>query len=235
MTDDTHRLSLANDSDKLLERYLCTLPVNPTQPWFDMSDQYNSQLWDIEPRCQVAGICGEDTVILDGARGASIRWKSFFPVGFTTKLSWKRWFAVFLMQNNGLVFLAAIIVLAVSARNPVAVLIGVLLLLLALGIWLQSPMLIRTTYGGKLSSVQAALFGFEGYVNAPAVERSLFGGCFNRVGWSLNGSPLSRSVINEHGERVGVDPTKDPAVRQLVEEARYAKPGDLRVRPFHPH
>ena len=226
----TRRLSLANDSDQLLERYLCTLPVDPRQPWYDMSDQYNSRLWDIDPYCQVAAICEGDTVILDGARGASIRWKSFFPVGFTTRLSWKRWFAVLAMQNNGTLFMAAIVTLALGRLNPVAIFFGIVLLIGSLAIWLQSPMLIRTTYGGKLSSVQAALFGFEGYVNAPAVERSLFGGCFNRVGWSINGSPLSRSVVNEYGERVGVDPTKDPAVRRLVEESRYAKPGDMRVR-----
>ena len=195
-----------------------------------MRDQYNSRLWDIDPWCQVAAICDGDTVILDGARGASIRWKSFFPVGFTTRLSWKRWFAVFLMQNNGTVFLAALLTLGLGSASPIAVLFGVIILLVALTIWLQSPMLIRTTYGGKLSGVQAALFGFEGYINAPTVERSLFGGCFNRISWSLNGSPLSRSIINEHGERVGVDPTKDPAVRQLVEESRSAQPGDLRVR-----
>ncbi|RYO94507.1 hypothetical protein DL764_007826 [Monosporascus ibericus] len=223
------RLSLANDSDKLLERYLCTLPVSITQPWYTMDDAYNSRLWDIEPYCQVAAICDGDTVILDGARGASIRWKSFFPVGFETGPSFKRQMAVLAMQNNGTVFVVAIVLCTFSGVVPLLAFFGVVLLLLAIWIWLQSPRLIRTTYGGKLTDVQAALFGFEGYINAPAVERSIFGGCFNRMGWSANGSPLSRSVVNEHGERFGVDPTKDPAVRELVERAKHAKPGDMRV------
>ncbi|RYP55740.1 hypothetical protein DL769_010060 [Monosporascus sp. CRB-8-3] len=223
------RLSLANDSDKLLERYLCTLPISMTQPWYIMDDAYNSRLWDIDPYCQVAAICDRDTVILDGAHGASIRWKSFFPVGFETGPSIKRQLAVLAMQNNGTVFTMGIVLCSFSGVVPIIALFGVVLLLLAIWIWLQSPRLIRTTYGGKLTEVQAALFGFEGYINALAVERSIFGGCFDRMGWSANGSPLSRSVVNEHGERSGVDPTKDPAVRELVERAKHAKPGDMRV------
>lgn len=229
-----HRLSLANDSDKLLERYLCTLPASPTQPWYDMADAYHSRLWDIEPYCQVAAICERDTIVLDGARGASIRWKSFFPVGFTTGFSWKRSFAVLCMQNNGTIFVVAIVLLSASMGNPALVVVGLVALLLALAVWVHSPTLIRTTYGGKLAEVQAALFGFEGYVNAPAVERSIFGGCFGRLGWSVNGSPLSRSTVNEFGERIGVDPTKDPAVRQLVEDSKHARPGDMRVRNMNP-
>lgn len=222
------RLSLANDSDKLVERYFCTLPVSMTQPWYTMDDAYNSRLWDIEPYCQVAGICDENTVILDGARGASIRWKSFFPVGFETGPSFKRQMAVLAMHNNGTVFVMGIVLCSFSRVVPLLAFFGVVLLLLAIWIWLQSPRLIRTTYGGKLTDVQAALFGFEGYINAPAVERSIFGGCFDRIGWSANGSPLSRSVV-EDGERFGVDPTKDPAVRELVERAKHARPGDMRV------
>ncbi len=195
-----------------------------------MQDAYHSRLWDIYPYCQVAAICGRDTVVLDGARGASVRWKSFFPVSYTTGVSWRRLFALLLMENNGTIFVLAAVALGVGRGNPAGVFVGVLLLLASLAVWTNSPALLRTTYGGKLQDVQAALFGFEGYANAPAVERAIFGGCFGRIGWSTNGSPLSRSVVNEYGERVGVDPTKDPAVRQLIEDSRHAKPGDMRVR-----
>jgi len=202
------------------------------QPWYDMQDAYNSALWDIEPYCQVAGICEDDTIILDGAREASIRWKSFFPVGCLTGFSWKRWAAVRLMENMSLLFIVMIVGFAIQL--PV---LGAVCLILYLIIFLRTPTLIRIVYGGKLVGVQAALFGFEGYLNAPTVERAIFGGCFGRLGWSENGSPLSRSRVNEFNEKVGMDPTRDPEVRIKVENAKKARPGNMRVSflpPSHP-
>lgn len=222
-----HRLSLANDSDKLLERYMCTLPLSLDQPWYDMRDAYRSSLWDIEPYCQVAAICDDDTIVLDGARGASIRWKSFFRVGWFAGFSWKRWLAVKLMENMSVLLILMVVFFAL--RNIAG---GVICLLLYIIMFLNTPTLIRTVYGGKFVGVQAALFGFEGYLNAPTVERAIFGGAFGRIGWSENGSPLARSFINEHGERVGMDPTKDPVVRMRVERAKQAKPGEMRVSAF---
>lgn len=194
------------------------------QPWYEMRDAYQSALWDIDPYCQVAGICEDDTIMLDGAHGASIRWKSFFPVGWETGFSWKRWFAVKAMQNMTLCLV--LMVLGFAIKVPA---IGVIFLLLYIIIFLRSPMLIRTVYGGKFVGVQAALFGFEGYLNAPTVERAIFGGAFGRIGWSANGSPLSRSYVNEFNEREGMDPTSDPDVRIKVEQAKHAKPGEMRV------
>lgn len=51
------RLSLANDSDKILERLLCMQPT-PGKQWYEMTDAYDSMPWDIAPYCQVAGIGG---------------------------------------------------------------------------------------------------------------------------------------------------------------------------------
>lgn len=110
------RLSLANDNDKILERLLCMLPL-PGHDWHEMTDAYESMPWDIAPYCQVAGISGrtgnehtqdEDTVILDGAFGATIQWKSFYPVEYLTGFSWKRWFSVQLMENNGMLLSIAL-------------------------------------------------------------------------------------------------------------------------------
>ncbi|KAI8953698.1 hypothetical protein F4801DRAFT_597422 [Xylaria longipes] len=200
------RISLVNDSDRLLERYLCTMPANIDQPWHDMEDAYHSSLWEIEPYCQVAAICEDNTVIIDGARGASIRWKSFLPVAIfpatpwsytSLEGGWRRHFAAELMHNNGTIFLIAIsLIISGTTIEGVAnelVAAGVFVLILSIYIWLQSPMLIRTMYGGKFTQVQAALFGFEGYINAPAIERAILGGNFGRFAWSANGSPLSCS------------------------------------------
>lgn len=58
------RLSLANDSDMLLERLIFTLPKSPEQHWSQMDDAWDVKLWDIYPTCQVAGVGNDDTVII---------------------------------------------------------------------------------------------------------------------------------------------------------------------------
>lgn len=227
------RLSLANDSDMLLERYICTLPRSVDQPWYNMDDAYQSSLWDISPYCQVAGIADNDTIVIDGAWGISVRWKSFYPVFWSTGPSWKRYFANLMVEWNGNIFIMAITLLSIGGgqqpSNPTLIGVGVLFLFIFLYYWVMTPKLVRVIYGGKFHEVQAEMFGFEGHLNAPTVERAIFGGNFGRFSWSTNGSPLSRSVINEFGERVGIDPCKDPQVLMKVNKAKNARPGEMRV------
>jgi hypothetical protein len=227
------RLSLANDSDGLLERYICTLPLTKDQPWYDMTDAYESSLWDITPYCQVAGIADNDTIIIDGAWGISIRWKTFYPVYWSTGPSWKRWFSGIAVEWNGAFFITAISLLAAGAaageNGTTSIGLGVIFLLLFLYIWLITPNLVRIIYGGKFADTQAEMFGFEGHLNAPTIERAIFGGNFGRFSWTTNSSTLSRSVVNELGERVGIDPYKDPEIRMKVEAAKQARPGDMRI------
>ncbi|KAM7216379.1 hypothetical protein V8F06_008199 [Rhypophila decipiens] len=221
------RISLANDSDSLLERAISILPVSQTQPFHDFSDAYQSELWDISPTCQVAAICDHDTVVIDGAHGATIHWDAFYFLTYTTGLSWKRWGATKLMEYQFILFVAGI---ALCASRQVAP--GIILILVYIALWLATPNLVRLSLGGKLTGVQAALFGFEGYLNAPTVERAIFGGNFDRLGWSTNGSPLSCSRINEFGEREGLDPySADVNVRNRVEKAKHggAVPGQMRI------
>lgn len=229
------RLSLANDSDRLLERYICILPTQVNQPWHDMSDAYHSSLWDITPYCQVAGISDRDTVIIDGAWGMSIRWKGFYPVYWSSGPSWKRWFASFLVGWSGAFFIAAVSFLGIAgaSRNSPFILVGLLFLALFLYLIFITPKMARIIYGGKFTDIQAEMFGFEGHLNAPTIERAIFGGNFGRFSWTTNGSPLSRSqVIN--GERFGIDPAKDPEIRAKIEAAKHARPGDSRVC-YTPH
>ncbi|KAK6358112.1 hypothetical protein TWF730_007467 [Orbilia blumenaviensis] len=222
------RLSMANDSDELLERYICTLPKSIDQPWHNMDDAYECSLWDIYPYIQVAAICDNDTVILDGAFGASVVWNGFFPINFTQNLSFTRTVALYLMNYNFFIFLISILFLALPLLRP-ALVLGVILLLTFILVWLRTPKLVKLAYGGKFSGQQAALFGVEGYINAATVERAIFGGAFGRMSWSINASPLSKSILNEYGERIGVDPTTNPEIHEKVRKARYAKPGEMRI------
>lgn len=70
------RLSLANDSDALLERLICLQQTQPDSEFFDLGDAWGAKVWDIEPRCQIAAIAEGETVVLDGAYSASIQWDS---------------------------------------------------------------------------------------------------------------------------------------------------------------
>jgi hypothetical protein len=50
------RLSLENYNDRLFERFICLMPAEHDQHWYNTQDAYGAQLWDIEPTIQVAGI-----------------------------------------------------------------------------------------------------------------------------------------------------------------------------------
>ncbi|KAJ5208179.1 hypothetical protein N7449_002558 [Penicillium cf. viridicatum] len=97
------RLSLENDSNRLLERLACLWPHPiPERPDATVTgsqsilgniadrDQYCAHLWDIQPICDVVGI-GDDkytpTVILDRCRAIPIRWKGFPRVSYAKNLA----------------------------------------------------------------------------------------------------------------------------------------------------
>ena len=94
---------MANDSDMLLERMLCFSPETTEPEWHAMRDTWGVNLWDIYPSCQVAGIGHNDTVLLDGARAASVRWKSFTRVRTLRRDTWVRVLAKIALHTSALV------------------------------------------------------------------------------------------------------------------------------------
>ncbi|KAF4636674.1 hypothetical protein G7Y89_g1417 [Cudoniella acicularis] len=112
------RLSLANDNDMLLERLICILPRKPNQHWSCVDDAYHVKLWDIYPRCQIAGVCMDDTVLIDGAR-----------------VTWKRMACQFALHGAPYMLTAGSIILAIS--------IDVKKLLFDISYWFQD---INTTF-----------------------------------------------------------------------------------------
>lgn len=240
-----------NDSDLLLERLICTMPKKPCQPWFDMDDAYGSSLWDIYPTCQVAGVGHDDTVIIDGAYGTSIRWKSFHPIWAYKRRSWRRILSWKLLHTSSTFVLIGFILIGTGAQmnapqshtdfegyatnyssggaGASQIGAGVVLLLLGILGMFMAPRLLQIILGGKFWNTQAAVFGFEGYISLATIERSIFGGNFGRLRWSSNGSPLSRHDRNKFGECCAIDPTEDINVRNLVDKAKTAGPGEQRV------
>jgi hypothetical protein len=220
------RLSLANDNNMLLERLICVMPKDQHQAWHDTTDCYGAKLYDIYPTCQIAGIGHDDSVVLDGAIGASIRWDRFERVAFACKNSKKRITSRIVLNLSPIMLLVGIILVAVNQ-----IVVGVLLLLVALGILGASPYLVRLLWSGKLWDTQALFFGFEGYMDIATIETHIFGTNMDRITWSPFGSPLSRHAPGKHGECVGLDPTTNPKTAQLVKNAYTAanRPGDYKV------
>lgn len=101
--------------------------------------------------------------------------------------------------------------------------------MISLGTWLASPYLVKIMYGGKFWNQQAWLFGFEGHLDIGTIESLLFGYNMSRLSWSPSGSPLSRHSTNKYHEWIGRDPTDDPEVERLVQRAKMAKVGDMRI------
>lgn len=278
-TNVPFRLSLANDSDLLLERLTCVLPRDPNQPWYIMDDAYGASLWDIYPSCQIAGVGDDNTIIVDGARGANVRWKSFASVHVHRRWSWTRLLWRLLLHTSSLALIIGAILLWIAnwikrreeraadtlaapfegikklsddtwddiqegalktVKAVVHIVInegfikgfGVIFMLWALSMSVFAPAAIRTLYGGKLWNTQPWLFGFEGYLPINQIEYLIFGDERNRLRWHPFGSPLSKHQVDKSWKESHcdpVDPTTDPAVKKIVEDAKTNKLGDQKV------
>lgn len=237
------RLSLANDNNLLLERLLCILPSTPSQPWYEMEDQWGVSLWDVVPSTQVCGIADNDTVIIDGGYAAAIRWKAFAHVANLTQDSWRRFFFRYGFRSTSYLFTVGIVLLAngvalhneeevdgySTAGSQANIGIGAFFLVIALCFILAAPYIIRILYTGKIWYTQAWFFGFEGYMDIATLEQHIFGADMGHLKWSTNGSPLSVHAPNEYGECIGQDPTTNPKTAEKVERAVNAQIGEERI------
>ncbi|KAL8966192.1 MAG: hypothetical protein Q9183_003482, partial [Haloplaca sp. 2 TL-2023] len=225
------RLSLANDSDLVLERLVCMLPPSPYASWDSLKDQWEAKLWDINPKVQVCGIGDNDTIILDGARAAHIRWKSFKKVLLRNNDTMKRTLIRLALTFVSPVFIISVILLAITANPPggfpqstFGKLPGAVLLALALCVLIASPKLINWLYIGKVWNAEPWFFGIEGYMPIEQIEKKLFGVNMNRLSWSAASSPLSRHGVlaSKIHDNVceGMDPKTDPDVLARIEKTR---------------
>jgi len=220
------RLSLANDSDRLLERLCCILPnhspwdLDQRHYWTNMDDYWGAKLWDIEPHCQVSAIAEHDTVVLDGVRGGTIHWDSFQRIVITTKLTFTRRLARFLLRltpiwliiNSVLLWVGSLqsntmydtgyygidgyhSVTTSTSTSPLTI-AGAFLMLFVAPLFLSSPLLLLHLYGGKVWDAQPWLFGFEGRLSIRDVERRIFGFYSGRFSWAPYSSTTSIHDLN---------------------------------------
>lgn len=243
------RLSLANDSDRLLERMICLLPTKRPDSghtseegsigqstgapaskeeaeraakqakiaaeqrkkhyWSNMDDHWGVKLWDCEPHCQVAGIAAYDTVILDGAYGATVHWNSFQRVAITTRETWSRMLGRMSLRATPGWFTLGVAFASLGRGNPSLTAVGAIFLIISLTLILLSPILILHIYSGKAWNSQPWLFGFEGHMSLQKIEKKIWGFECNRLVWAPYCSAMSKHRLNEENikdECEGTDP-----------------------------
>ena len=114
------RLSLVNDSDRLVERMISMHPnVGDFKDDEDnifrhsiVPDQYGTQLWDIEPLCQVTGVGEDGEVILDGCKGLSIRWKAFPQMQYKRSYGFRKFMAEMCLRSGAWLSAAGFLLIA---------------------------------------------------------------------------------------------------------------------------
>jgi hypothetical protein len=186
------RLSLANDSDRFAERMVSLLPetITDTACWYADNDLFESNLWDIEPDIQVAGITTPGALVLDGCRAAAIRWKNFPDLAFAYKSTFKRKACAVTPYVSAYMLLFGAVFLAVS--KPA----GATLLTIAIILLLLSPKLVAYSTTGRISITQPWLIGVKGVLTADDVSERLYGGRpesgdYSRMRYSPTGSLLA--------------------------------------------
>ena len=193
------RLSFANDIDNVLERLICLRPTRQDAPWYDMHDQWNAALRDIQPLCEVTDLAGNDAVVLGDVRGAVINWFFLEPVDYeatsTRPYAWffARTYPAVVMW--GILLLIGLDILSffvwpliANPRVRVTLLsyysfAFMFVVLVGLLISLISPLLLLRLFRGKIHQTQARFFGVEGVPRLDKVEEIILGSNRQRFSW----------------------------------------------------
>ncbi|MCJ1363018.1 hypothetical protein MMC16_002124 [Acarospora aff. strigata] len=193
------RLSLANDSDCIVERMVSMLPDPGVthHSSFVLKDHLGANLWDIEPLCQTAGVSQDREIILDGCKAISIRWKDIPRIEYLIRTTWKKLLATVGLRSGPLWLLIGIILVAVGISAGAIVLIIGLILVIA------APWSVKLLYGGKIWGQSTWLIGIEGTMPIKEIERMTFGDEANRLSYAPSSSLLCQ---RENEERVGRGP-----------------------------
>ena len=198
------RLSLTNDSDRIVERMACMLPqlsaeINTNNKGFVLDDRYGSELWDIEPLCQVAGVCEGHAIIIDGCRGATIHWDKIPTIAYFRRRTNGRKAAEFIARGGPIVLLVGIVLVASGISKG----FGAFILVVAIALTLASPWTIMQTYGGKVWGAYPWLIGFEGTLPIREIESITFGNAIGRLKYAASSSLLGERLEKE---RIGKEP-----------------------------
>ncbi|KAH9208585.1 hypothetical protein DL95DRAFT_395080 [Leptodontidium sp. 2 PMI_412] len=218
------RLSLSNDSDRLIERMVCLFPDPHSQrSAFELlatPDLYHTHLWDVEPLCEIVGVADEDnTVLLDNCKAMHIRWKNFPRMNVVRHYGMKKLFAELFVRSGAWWFLFGINLTITYAPffaysdglSGHSLLLALELLVggfFAVGLILSfvGPFSVRRLYGGQVLRSSPNLIGFEGVLPLEKLEPLIFGNNNGRLSYAPSATPFSYHY-RDANERVGLEPS----------------------------
>ena len=224
------RVCLSNDNDRLLERMTCVLPSkdNDHSGWLTTNDFFGINLWDIEPRCQVAGICNDDAIIIDGCHGIAIDWETIPQIDFKTGKTTIKKLVLFVLWSSCSFYLAFFLVMSLFYLTFLAIYVGNIpddllnaiihvfwflfniMTSFYLSLSFIAPFCLRWIYSGPLEEISPHLIGIEGSMPINQLERLVFGTVagHGRLRYSASSTILD-SQGNSQMHRSGRLPTID--------------------------
>ena len=196
------RFSMANDNDRIVERMVSFLPspIPDTASWYAEIDEWETNLWDIDPEVQLVGMKEGEAIVLGGCRAAAIRWKDFPVVAFATRRSYKRLIANYLPNIFWQALIIGIGIVAEPIRPPGAW----VLLVLAIILLFFAPLLVAYGSSGRIVQAQPLLVGVKGLLSASEASEFMYGGTIKalpRTSYTSCGTLLSQPETGEF--RVG--------------------------------
>lgn len=219
------RLCLENDSDRIIERMVCMLPLRAVgeRGWLGVEDGLGASLWNVEPMCQVAGICNDEAVIIDGCHAASIEWGKIPRMRFRSKksnaqscvlgiLGLKSVCMVFYLSFAVSAVFIEIITAYTNQRSEVKYLLSIMwqwisiapLVFLTIGFF--TPFCLPFIFSGEVEEIQPWLVGFQGMIPIERLESLVFGNYAGRLKYTASSGLLcSRDTLT----RKGIAPTLD--------------------------
>ncbi|KAL8943711.1 MAG: hypothetical protein Q9216_000910 [Gyalolechia sp. 2 TL-2023] len=216
-SDTLAKLSLANDSDRLIERMVCMFP-NPDRQDADSESNLFLALTDPTNR----------TLILDSCRGVSIRWKAFPQMKYKRSYGLRKFVAEIVLRSGATwsaLGLGLIIKYAwdydnqINSSNPEVannyygsadwshdvglIFLGCVAMIAAFLLSLGAPSAVRRLYGGRVMQSAPWLVGFEGVLPAAELETLIFGNNEARLTYDPSSTPFCE---RDPDERIGVEP-----------------------------
>ncbi len=242
------RLCLSNDSDRIIERMVCMLPVREvgSNSWIGAGDAFGANLWDIEPLCQVAGICHDEAIIVDSSHAAPIEWSLNPRIKFQSRKSKMQRCVMKFVASTGLwnavliacialwVSLLIVRLLVVNPPGPEPFIIRFINICPRLATYpclivgFFAPFCMSFIFNGAVQEVQPWLIGFQGTMPIENLESIVFGNHAGRLDYTASSGLLcSRDPLTRRGIAPVIDMDAIPAghnVFTLVDTVSYPQP-----------
>ncbi|KIO02799.1 hypothetical protein M404DRAFT_147221 [Pisolithus tinctorius Marx 270] len=206
------RLSMANDSDRMAERMVSILPqdIQPQACWYADDDQYGSELRDIEPEVNVAGVTESGALVLDGCRATCICWQNFPEISFRRTESIRRTIAGRIPANycrqNTSHSSRLVLYAATWMPIPATVSVGTVFFACTAFMLVSGPFLTVYSVSGRILATQPWLIGIKGVMSPEEAADHVYGATLSkrqRLFFTPSGSLFAKPVEDEIQQGLG--------------------------------